>query len=84
MDARPAPRRSLQSGCKARVVLAEGYVPSEELTKELQNHVKHATAPYKYPRIVQYVDELPKTLGGKIKRKELREEDERMYAETNK
>lgn len=69
---------------KARVVLAEGYTPSEELTKELQNHVKHATAPYKYPRIVQYVDELPKTLGGKIKRKELREEDERMYAETNK
>lgn len=69
---------------KARVVLAEGYTPSEELTKELQNHVKHATAPYKYPRIVQYVDELPKTLGGKIKRKELREEDERMYAEVNK
>ena len=66
---------------KARIVLAEGYTPSEELTKELQNHVKHATAPYKYPRIVEYVKELPKTLGGKIKRKELREEDERMYAE---
>ncbi|MCR4648499.1 MAG: AMP-binding protein [Lachnospiraceae bacterium] len=65
---------------KARIVLAEGYTPSEELTKELQNHVKHATAPYKYPRIVEYVKELPKTLGGKIKRKELREEDERMYA----
>ena len=60
---------------------SEGYTPSEELTKELQNHVKHATAPYKYPRIVEYVKELPKTLGGKIKRKELREEDERMYAE---
>ena len=68
---------------KARIVLAEGYTPSEELTKELQNHVKHATAPYKYPRIVEYVQELPKTLGGKIKRKELREEDERMYAEMN-
>ncbi len=68
---------------KARIVLAAGYTPSEELTKELQNHVKHATAPYKYPRIVEYVQELPKTLGGKIKRKELREEDERMYAEMN-
>ena len=68
---------------KARIVLAAGYTPSEELTKELQNHVKHATAPYKYPRIVEYVEELPKTLGGKIKRKELREEDERMYAEMN-
>ena len=68
---------------KARIVLAAGYTPSEELTKELQNHVKHATAPYKYPRIVEYVQELPKTLGGKIKRKELREEDERMYAERN-
>jgi len=69
---------------KARIVLAEGYTPSDELTKELQNHVKHATAPYKYPRIVEYVKELPKTLGGKIKRKELREEDERMYADQNK
>ena len=68
---------------KARIVLAAGYTPSEELTKELQNHVKHATAPYKYPRIVEYVQELPKALGGKIKRKELREEDERMYAEMN-
>lgn len=64
---------------KARVVLAKGYEPSEELTKELQTFVKQNTAPYKYPRIVQYVDELPKTLGGKIKRKELREEDEKMY-----
>ena len=49
--------------------------PSEELIKELQNHVKHATAPYKYPRIVEFVDELPKTLGGKIKRAEIRKED---------
>ena len=53
---------------KATVVLAKGYEPSEELIKELQNHVKHATAPYKYPRIVEFVDELPKTLGCKIKR----------------
>lgn len=61
---------------KATVVLAEGYTPSPELTKELQNHVKKATAPYKYPRIIEYVAELPKTLGGKIKRAEIRKSDE--------
>lgn len=60
---------------KATVVLAKGYEPSPELIKELQNHVKHATAPYKYPRIVEFVDELPKTLGGKIKRAQIRTED---------
>ena len=54
---------------KATVVLARGYEPSDELVRELQNHVKHTTAPYKYPRIVEFVDELPKTIGGKIKRK---------------
>ena len=53
---------------KASVILAEGYEPSEELVKELQDHVKHTTAPYKYPRIVEFVDDLPKTIGGKIKR----------------
>ena len=61
---------------KATVVLAKGYEPSDELVKELQNHVKHATAPYKYPRIVEFVEELPKTLGGKIKRAQLRKENE--------
>ena len=61
---------------KATVVLAKGYTPSDELVKELQNHVKKATAPYKYPRIVEFVDELPKTLGGKIKRAQLRKESE--------
>lgn len=60
---------------KATVVLAKGYEPSDELIKELQDHVKHATAPYKYPRIVEFVDELPKTLGGKIKRAEIRNAD---------
>ncbi len=60
---------------KATVVLAKGYTPSEELVKELQTHVKKATAPYKYPRIVEFVDELPKTLGGKIKRAEIRNND---------
>jgi len=60
---------------KATVVLTKGYTPSDELTKELQNHVKHTTAPYKYPRIIEYVDELPKTIGGKIKRKQIRMQD---------
>ena len=67
---------------KATVVLAKGYTPSDELTKELQNHVKHNTAPYKYPRIVEYVDELPKTLGGKIKRAQIRREDAENAAKT--
>ena len=49
---------------KATVVLAAGYTPSEELKKEIQNHVKRVTAPYKYPRVIEFVDELPKTLGG--------------------
>ena len=47
----------------------------EELKKELQNHVKHVTAPYKYPRIVEFVDELPKTVSGKIQRARLRKQD---------
>jgi acetyl-CoA synthetase len=60
---------------KATVVLAKGYTPSEELKKELQDHVKKVTAPYKYPRIIEFVDELPKTISGKIRRVELRERD---------
>lgn len=58
---------------KATIVLAKGWQPSEKLIKELQNHVKHITAPYKYPRIVEFVDELPKTVSGKIRRGEIRE-----------
>lgn len=61
---------------KATVVLARGYKPSDELKKELQAHVKHTTAPYKYPRIIEFVDELPKTIGGKIKRAQIRHADE--------
>jgi len=57
---------------KAVVVLSKGYKPSEALTKELQEHVKKTTAPYKYPRIIEYVEELPKTISGKILRRELR------------
>jgi len=58
---------------KATIVLTKGYAPSEELKKEIQTYVKNATAPYKYPRIVDFVDELPKTISGKIRRTELRE-----------
>ncbi|SDK41915.1 acetyl-CoA synthetase [Maridesulfovibrio ferrireducens] len=64
---------------KATIVLADGFVGSAELTKELQNHVKKVTAPYKYPRVIEYVDELPKTISGKIKRAEIRAKDEEKY-----
>lgn len=60
---------------KATVVLAKGYTASDELTKELQNYVKVNTAPYKYPRVVEYVTELPKTFNGKIQRVEIRAKD---------
>ncbi len=60
---------------KATCVLAKGYTPSSELIRELQDHVKKTTAPYKYPRVVEFVDELPKTLGGKIKRAQIRHEN---------
>jgi acetyl-CoA synthetase len=66
---------------KATIVLVKNgkYQPSDELIKELQDHVKHTTAPYKYPRIIEFVDELPKTIGGKIKRKEIRTADENKH-----
>ena len=60
---------------KATIVLKKGYEPTEKLKKELQNHVKKLTAPYKYPRVIEFVDELPKTISGKIRRVELRERD---------
>ncbi len=60
---------------KATVVLARGYEGTDALTRELQEHVKKTTAPYKYPRIIEYTDELPKTIGGKIKRKLIRQTD---------
>lgn len=64
---------------KATVVLAPGFEPGDALTKTLQDHVKTVTAPYKYPRIIEYVAELPKTISGKIKRAEIRARDlERM------
>lgn len=63
---------------KATVVLTRQYAHRKgdpALVKELQNHVKRVTAPYKYPRVIEFVDELPKTIGGKIKRAEIRAKD---------
>jgi acetyl-CoA synthetase len=59
---------------KATIVPSKNYQPSEELAKELQEHVKKVTAPYKYPRLVEFVTELPKTISGKIRRVQIREE----------
>ncbi|MCQ2051684.1 MAG: AMP-binding protein [Bacteroidaceae bacterium] len=63
---------------KATIVLAPEYKKIDdkaELIKEIQNHVKHVSAPYKYPRVVEFVDELPKTISGKIRRVEIRRND---------
>ncbi|GGC66412.1 acyl-CoA synthetase [Haloferax sulfurifontis] len=60
---------------KAFVILADGFDASDELTESLQNHVKNTLAPYKYPRRVEYVDELPRTETGKIQRVKLRERE---------
>ncbi|RIK93165.1 MAG: acyl-CoA synthetase [Proteobacteria bacterium] len=60
---------------KAFVILAPGYKGSDELVKELQEHVKSVTAPYKYPRKIEFVDNLPKTVSGKIRRVELRQKE---------
>ena len=62
---------------KATIILSKDYKGQEgpELIKELQNHVKKVTAPYKYPRVIEFVDELPKTISGKIRRVEIRKND---------
>jgi acetyl-CoA synthetase len=57
---------------RAVVVLRDGFTAGEALAKELQDHVKERTAPYKYPRVVDFADALPKTASGKIKRAQLR------------
>ena len=60
---------------KATIVLTKDKQPSDELKKEIQTYVKVHTAPYKYPRIVEFVDDLPKTISGKIRRVALRNQD---------
>ncbi len=60
---------------KATIILTKDYSPSDELVKELQTYVKNSTAPYKYPRIIEFVEELPKTISGKIQRAQIRKND---------
>ena len=65
---------------KATIVLTKDKTPSEELVAEIKEYVKNGTAPYKYPRVVEFVDELPKTVGsGKIRRAAIREMDKAKY-----
>ncbi|MCQ2416892.1 MAG: AMP-binding protein [Oscillospiraceae bacterium] len=65
---------------KATIVLTKGTVPSDDLVKEIQEYVKKGTAPYKYPRVVEFIEELPKTVGsGKIRRAAIREMDQKKY-----
>ena len=67
---------------KATIVLTKAYKDKgdENLVKELQEHVKNQTAPYKYPRVIEFVDELPKTISGKIRRVAIREKDKNANA----
>jgi len=61
---------------KAYVVLTSDYEPGEELITEIQDYCKSKTAPYKYPRQIEFIEELPKTASGKIRRVELRQREE--------
>ena len=69
---------------KAFVVLAPGHLPSDDLAGQLQDHVKTVTAPYKYPREIEFLDDLPKTISGKIRRNELRRLDREQKAASSK
>lgn len=62
---------------KATIILSKNYTAGDELARELQEHVKKVTAPYKYPRIIEFVTELPKTISGKIRRVQIRQDDDR-------
>ena len=67
-----APDEERGAVVRAVIVLREGFTASDELVTELQQYAKEQTAPYKYPRIIDFVDELPKTNSGKVRRAELR------------
>ena len=69
---------------KAFIVLKSGFEPSDKLTRSIQEYVKTSTAPYKYPRKIEYMKELPKTISGKIKRKDLRELEMKRFDEEQK
>jgi acetyl-CoA synthetase len=68
---------------KAFIILKPGHKASDNLTREIQNHVKNVTAPYKYPRAIEYVESLPKTISGKIKRSELRDREMKKFSSEN-
>ena len=68
---------------KAFITLKPGYNFSESLIKDIQKHVKRVTAPYKYPRAIEFVESLPKTISGKIKRYELREREMKQFMDNN-
>jgi acyl-coenzyme A synthetase/AMP-(fatty) acid ligase len=68
----PAPDEDRGSVVKAFIVVGKDYEPSDELAKEVQDYCKAHTAPYKYPRQIEFIEELPKTTSGKIRRVELR------------
>ena len=72
-----APDEERGAVVRAIVVLCDGQSPSPELATQLQEHVKRETAPYKYPRIVEFANELPKTASGKVRRADLRGETAR-------
>jgi len=71
----PAPDEDRGSVVKAYVVVGQGYEPSDELAKEIQDYCKSHTAPYKYPRKIEFIQDLPKTTSGKIRRVELRQRE---------
>ena len=68
---------------KAFIILKPGHQASDSLTREIQNHVKKVTAPYKYPRSIEYVESLPKTISGKIRRNELRDRELKKFSSGN-
>jgi len=69
---------------KAFILLREGYEGTPELAKELQDFFKANAAPYMYPRLIEFVDELPKTQSGKTKRKVLREQERKKFEDSQK
>jgi len=73
----PDPKRG--QVVKATIILNRGYIGNDELKKDIQEHFKKNTAPYKYPRVIEFVDELPKTHSGKIKRSEIKRRDAEKY-----
>jgi len=75
-----SPHDERGSVVKTYVILAEGYEGSDDLKTELQDFMKEETAPYKYPRRIEFVDELPKTSSGKIRRIELREQEQQKHS----